>query len=160
MCPTTPHAWIEIEGIFRSRWNVPDALSALDGNHVAIRYPRGGGSQYFNCTCFHSIVLLTLVNANYHFLWVNVQLTDLNQWNLRDIIEDGSNGFPPLQHISLNRPHLPFFLADDTLPLKAWLMKAFCCKGMFPGQKIYNYQIGRRRRRVVENAFVVLSNQW
>ena len=39
-CPTTPDEWKELETEFRIRRNVPHALGALDGKHVALRNPR------------------------------------------------------------------------------------------------------------------------
>ena len=44
------------------RWNVLHAIGALDGNHMPIRCPRHGGSEYLK---FHSIDLLALVDADY-----------------------------------------------------------------------------------------------
>ena len=38
-CPTTPDEWKELEMEFRIRWNIPHALGALDGNHVALKKP-------------------------------------------------------------------------------------------------------------------------
>ena len=36
-CPTTPEELTPIEEVFRNRWNIPHAVGALDGKHVAIR---------------------------------------------------------------------------------------------------------------------------
>ena len=60
-CPTSPEDWLEVESVFHRRWNIPDALSALDGKHIPIRCPQRGGSLYHNYKGFHSIVLLTLM---------------------------------------------------------------------------------------------------
>ena len=39
-CPTTPDEWKELEREFRNRWNVPQAMGALDGEYVALKSPR------------------------------------------------------------------------------------------------------------------------
>ena len=38
-CPTSPEDWLEVESVFRRRWNIPYALGALDGKHILIRCP-------------------------------------------------------------------------------------------------------------------------
>ena len=71
-CPTLPDDWLLVESVFSWRWYFPHALGALDGRHIPIRCPQGGGSLFHNCKGFHSIVLLALVDADYKFLWVDV----------------------------------------------------------------------------------------
>ena len=68
MCPTDPEDWKKIEERFRNKWNVPHAVGALDGKHIAIKK---SGSEYFNYKGYFSLVPLALVNADYNFLWVN-----------------------------------------------------------------------------------------
>ena len=71
-CNTLPEDWLQVESIFRQRWNFPHALGALDGRHIPIRCPQGGCSLFQNCKGFYSIVLLTLVDGDYKFLWVDM----------------------------------------------------------------------------------------
>ena len=100
-CPTTPDEWKELEREFRIRWNVPHALGALDGKHVALKKPKNSGALYHNYKGFFSIVMLALVDGQYKFRWVDVgtagSCSDAQIFNasqLKRRIEDGRIGFP------------------------------------------------------------------
>ena len=51
------------------------ALGALDGKHIVMKKAKKSGSEYYNYKHFFFLVLLTLVDAEYRFLWVNVGLS-------------------------------------------------------------------------------------
>ena len=102
VCPTDPEDWKKIEGRFRNRWNVPHAVGALDGKHIAIKKPKKSGSEYFNYNGYFSLVLLALVDADYKFLWVNAGASGsssdahiFSRSKLTRKIENGTLGLPP-----------------------------------------------------------------
>ena len=166
-CPTLPEDWLLIESVFRWRWNFPHALGALDGRHIPIRCPQGGGSLFRNCKGFHSIVLVALVNGDYKFLWVDMGAAGstsdaqiFKHTDLRHKIEDGSIGFPNSESLGIGGPKVSFFiLGDDAFPLKLWLMRPYSNRSMDLKETVFNYRI-RQGRTVVENAFGMLMSRF
>ena len=161
MCPTDTEDWEKIEERFRNRWNVPNAVGALDGKHIAIKKPKKSGSEYFNYKGYFSVVLLALVDADYKFLWVNVGASGssseiFNCSKLKRIIENGTLGLPPPEPLGPGGPDLHYFLlGDDAFALMPWLVKPYSRRQLTREERISNYRISRGRR-VVENTFGIL----
>ena len=128
-----PEDWKSIEEKFRNRWNVPHAVGALDGKHIAIRKPWKSGSEYFNCKGYFSLVLLALMDFEYKFLWVNVGASGsscdaqiFNHSKLKRRIENGTLGLPPPEPQGPGGPDLHYFLlGDDAFGLMPWLVKPY-----------------------------------
>ena len=152
-CPTTPDEWKELEREFRIRWNVPHALGALDGKHVALKKPNNTGALYHNYKGFFSIVMLALVDGQYKFRWVDAgtagSCSDAQIFNasqLKRKIEDGRIGFPDPAPITQGGRDVPYFiLADDAFALKTWLMKPYGRRMLTREERIANYRISRGR---------------
>ena len=164
-CPTTPDEWKELETELRIRWNVPHALGALDGKHVALKKPKNSGALYHNCKGFFSIVMLALVDGQYKFRWVDVGTAGscsdaqiFNTCHLKRKID--AIGFPDPAPITQDGRDVPYFiLADDAFALKTWLMKPYGRRMLTREERIANYRISRGRR-VVENAFGILVSRF
>ena len=154
-CPTTPDEWKELEREFGIRWNVPHALGALDGKHVALKKPKNTGALYHNYKEFFSIVMLALVDGQYKFRWVDAGTAGscsdaqiFNACQLKRKIEDGRIGFPD-----------PAPITRGGRALKTWLMKPYGRRMLTREERIANYRISRGRR-VVENAFGILVSRF
>ena len=167
ICPTDTEEWQKIEDKFRNRWNVPHAVGALDGKHIAMKNPKNSCSEYFNYKGYFSLILLALVNAEYKFLWVNVgvsgSLSDAQIFNcskLRRKIENSTLGLPPPESLTPGGPSLQYFLlGDDAFALMPWLLKPYSRRQLTREERLANYRINRGRR-VIENAFGILVGKF
>ena len=163
ICPTDPEDWRKTEEKFRNRWNDPHAVGALDGKHIAMTKPKKSGSEYFNYKGYFSLVLLPLVDAEYKFLWVNVEASGsssdaqiFNRSKLKRKIENGTLGLPPPEPMGPGGPDLHYFLLGyDASVLMPWLVKPYSRRQLTREERIANYRISRGRR-VVKNAFGIL----
>ena len=72
MPPPTKEDWIQIEERFHTRWNFPNCIGALDGKHILIQAPSKSCSLFFNYKGTFSIVLMALVDPDYHFTCVDI----------------------------------------------------------------------------------------
>ena len=131
---------------------------------MAIRCPKNGGSLYFNCKGFHSIIFLALVDAKYKFLWVDVgtngsssdaQIFNDCDFSLRHYCTLDVPDAEPLPGDDRDMPY--FLIGDDTFSLRTWLMKPFSARGLPDEERIYNYRLSHARR-VVENAFGIMAD--
>ncbi|XP_034031411.1 protein ALP1-like [Thalassophryne amazonica] len=165
-CPTTPEAWLQVAQGFESKWNLPHCIGAIDGKHIAMKCPKNGGSLFYNYKGFHSIVLMALVDADYKFLALDVGASGsgsdggiIEGTDLKRCMEDGSIGLPPPSPLpGGDRPVGYYIVGDDAFQLKTWLMKPVPSRNLTIEDRIYNYRLSRARR-VVENAFGLLSSR-
>ena len=52
--------------------NFPNCIGALDGKHIIMHYSPNSHSLFYNYKGFFSIVLIALVDADYHFIYIDV----------------------------------------------------------------------------------------
>jgi len=113
--------------------------------------------------------LLALVDAHYKFITVDVGSYGRNfdghvfaESALGKALANGRLDVPPDTPIEENGDPMPYVMvADEAFPLKSYLMRPYsrATLGGNEGNKIFNYRLSRARR-VVENAFGILSNHW
>ncbi|XP_030747047.1 protein ALP1-like [Sitophilus oryzae] len=157
MIPKTENDWKKIINGFETCWNFPQCIGAIDGKHVLIQCPPNSGSQYFNYKRTFSIVLLALVDHNYNFIFI-----DIGSYGS---ISDGSifaksSLHQALERNILNQPDGSVILGDEAFPLKPYLMKPYPRRNQLSiAQKVFNYR-QCRARRVVENAFGIMSSRF
>ena len=64
--------WKQIEFGFRTSWNFPNCVGAIDGKYIALQAPPNSGSLYFNYKNHFSVVLMALVDHAYKFIYVDM----------------------------------------------------------------------------------------
>lgn len=139
----------------------------MDGKHITIRAPTDEGSAYFNYKKQHSIVLLAVVDAKYNFTYINVgmngRISDGGVFRESDIykaIARNTLNIPEdtaLPHRSKKVPYV--IVADAAFPLSRHILKPFPFRNLSKEKRIFNYRLSRARR-VVENAFGILSTRF
>ena len=143
---TIENAWREVASEFYSGWNLLHVIGALDGKHIAIECPHNAGSEFYNYMGFHSINLMAMCDAHYHFFvcrhWgVMVETMMLQYFHLAISISAllASLNIPPAE--DFNGYHVPYGLS------------------LTEKQRVINCCLSRSRR-TIENAFGIFSSRW
>jgi len=162
--PHTEEEWKTVSREFYNNWNYPNCLGALDGKHVVVIKPPKSESMFMNYKQTFSVVLMAVVDANYKFLYVNVgaqgRISDAGVFNdcaFAEAIDRNDLHFPEpttLPGSDVVMPHM--LVADEAFPLRLNIMKPFPRRNLSESDRVFNYRVSRARR-VVENAFGILS---
>jgi len=139
---------------FYSLWQFFNCIGATDGKHIEIHF---------------FVVLLALVDANYKFTIIEVggYGKSINEGLftrsiLGKSLEANTLNIPNSKPPPSNEEPLPFVIVgDEAFPLKKYLLRpypVFSARND-ENKQIYNYRL-TRARRVVENAFGVLTQKF
>ena len=165
---TTGWGW-GCEKRFRKVWNFPNCVVAIDGKHICIEAPANSGSLFFNYKGTFSIVLLALADADYRFTFVDIGSYGCNsdggifkESELGIRLKDQTLDLPgdsslPHQDPPSPMPHV--IVGDPAFPLNTYLMKPYPGKELSDEKLIFNHRLSRARR-MVENAFGLLTQSW
>ncbi|XP_039748888.1 protein ALP1-like [Pararge aegeria] len=164
--PTT-QMWQRISAEFEMYANFPNCCGAIDGKHIRIVNPAGGGSMFYNYKHFYSIVLLAMCDANYCFTYVNIGSCGKNSDStifqnsvLFQQLERNNLRLPApkyLQGSNIVAPHI--IIGDGAFGISNYVMKPYLRNDMSHKQKIFNYRLSRARR-YIECTFGILSNKF
>ena len=105
----------------------------MDGKHVLIRPPPNTGSYYFNYKHTFSIVLLAIVDADYKFIYTDVGCNGrisnggvFKNCSVYCALEEKCLNIPKgMQHPGTKQTSPFVVVADDTFPLKEYIMKPY-----------------------------------
>lgn len=165
----TPELWTKIEEEFKTKWNFPNCIGAIDGKHVNIRAPWNSGSLFFNYKKFFSIVLLAVADANYNFVVVDIGAYGRNSDSgilsgskLGQLLQTDSLCIPPNKRLPGNTEKMPHvFVGDEAFPLSKHMMRPYPGNQLTGDEekKIFNYRLSRARR-IVESSFGILTQKF
>ena len=110
---------------------------------------------------------MALVDGDYKFKYVDVgcngRISDggvFKNCSLSTALETNQLNIPKAAPLPERINPCPYVIAaDDAFPLKPYIMKPFNLKDMELEKRIFNYRLSRARR-IVENAFGILSNRF
>lgn len=123
------------------------------------------GSEYYNYKHGHSLILFAVSDAKYRFTAIDVGARGresdggvFERSAFGEMYDQGLLELPPPVYNGTVRDFLPYvFLGDDAFTFDVNLMKPFDQNfGEKPEEIVFNYRLSRARR-VVENAFGILS---
>uniref|UniRef100_A0A3B3SD89 DDE Tnp4 domain-containing protein n=1 Tax=Paramormyrops kingsleyae TaxID=1676925 RepID=A0A3B3SD89_9TELE len=158
--------WQSIKGDFLSLWNYPNCLGSIDGKHIRVQAPRNSGSQFHNYKGYFSFILMAVCDARYRFSVVDIGAygrdSDAGVFSRSQFgskLIQGKLPLPPPSKLPGSEVLCPqVFVGDEAFPLKVNIMRPYPGT-LTPDQQVYNYRHSRARR-VVENAFGILSAKW
>lgn len=129
----TKETWLKIATEYSDYRQIPNCLGSIDGKHVRIQKPAKSASLYFNYKKFSSLVLLTSVDANYCFTFIDVGA--VGSANDTAVFQNSTFGkrffknellIPPANCFPGGSEKMPyFFIADEAFPLASNLMRPY-----------------------------------
>lgn len=151
--------WERIAKEFWTKWNFPNCIGALEGKQVVIDSSVKNGTLFYRKT--YSLVLLALVDANNHFITVDIGLFGQNDCgiftdsNLGKALDKGNLNLPNDTKLPGSDIVAPYVMAGgEAFPLKKNLMRPFPKRQIDVDAEKKNFN-GRlsHARKVVDYAF-------
>ncbi|CAK1587386.1 unnamed protein product [Parnassius mnemosyne] len=164
--PTT-EMWQRITEEFELYANFPNCCGAIDGKHIRVINPAGGGSMFYNYKHFYSIVLLAMCDANYCFTYINIgscgknsDSTIFQESSLFRKLQNNTLRLPGVKHLlgtNITLPHI--IVGDGAFGISNHVMRPYVRSNMTHKKKVFNYRLSRARR-YIESTFGIMSNKF
>lgn len=139
----------------------------MDGKHIMLQAPINSGTEYYNYKKYFSIVLFALVDADYNFIYADVgcqgRISDggvFKNTTLYKKLEGHELKIPDPEILQVPYSiEVPYYvLGDKAFALNQYTMRPFEGNPEPRSvERVFNYRHSRARR-VVENAFGILSS--
>ncbi|XP_036146646.1 protein ANTAGONIST OF LIKE HETEROCHROMATIN PROTEIN 1-like [Monomorium pharaonis] len=163
----TVETWAKIAEDFENKWNFPNCIGAIDGKHVTTQCFINTGSAFYNYKGTYNTILMGVCDAHLRFTYVSVgsagRESDEGIFQNLDFgkcMETETLPLPPPKALPDTDTYLPaVFVSDAAFPLLKNLMRPYSGANLSPEKIIFNYCLSRARR-VIKNAFGVLSARW
>ncbi|CAH2001102.1 unnamed protein product [Acanthoscelides obtectus] len=165
----TENIWKKCAEEFENRWGFPNCIGSVDGKHVTIKRPNNSGSNYWCYLHKYSIVLMAIVGPDYKFICVDIGGFGKNSdggifetSNMGKRFEQNLMSVPAPRFLPGQNEICSYVLiGDEAFALKPYLMRPFPYKQTLTDVRKEEYNVRLcRARRVVENAFGILSQKW
>lgn len=153
--------WKKIAERFKTMLHFLNCIGAIDGKHINIKCPINAGSTDYNYKRSHSIVLLSIVDADYKFVTIDAGSYGRNSNGgmfsnsiIGKKLHNKTLNIPePTPLIENGKPLPCVFIGDEAFPLKTYLLRPYSRNALGGNEPntIFNYRLSRSRR-VVENA--------
>ncbi|XP_068130636.1 uncharacterized protein [Hyperolius riggenbachi] len=159
--------WMQVADLFWRRCHFPNCLGAIDRKHVGIVCPTFSGSNFFNDNQLFSMVLLTIVDADYKFLYVDIEpnggscdCTSYSNYKFERLLESGRLNLPePKPWPGTTQPHPFVFIGDGAFELSTHIMQPYDHGSLNSKQRHFNRRL-TKARSMVECAFGILAAKW
>ncbi|XP_077299877.1 uncharacterized protein LOC143922195 [Arctopsyche grandis] len=159
--PTKEEQWQDIASEFYSRWKFPHCAGVVDGRHITLQTSRHCVSENFD----KKIVIFGLVNANYQFMYFNVEFQSrisedeaFNSTNFNKNLMDRTLNLPDPTTLIGREKLVPYvFLGNSAFTRIPNLLKPyFGAQEKGSPKSVFNYRLSRVQR-VSENVFGIIS---
>ena len=118
---------------FSQRWNFPNTIGAIDGEHMVLKQLKNLGPLYHNYKGSDSIILMAVFGPKYQLLYTEVGMNGKNseggayaQSPLRKTLKNNILNLPKLMPLSSDLEYFVFVsVGDGAFPLSTYMMKRY-----------------------------------